>query len=1131
MLDGQVRWAGDGRSRSAAKLPRTRPSRSPPRSKPQKRSIPVTIDPKYAFGQYVGKNLKATVERVTKSTTDDLDELLIRLHTNSKTNVNTNKTRITRSSFSENETKEMDEGDDDDDDDDRYAMEVEERLRKAEERETLVERLAISRRIKIYKRLTRKQRLRETISAQIANNRENAFDAIAEEGDYRTTRTEEGSTKENSGHDLPFLGDTHEEPSVVRKALRKLGEDIFSSSEEDDEFDDFDDDDDVFNGDGIARRGDGLVGMKKKKKRKKKDGPELSTASGSHATRVNIAPTDEDFFHNYANLDDGRMYAQLGQLIKDEDICAEVTTHHLIACISNNLSGTDNHPRVGSDIPVHFSDAFLSSLTTDTFLTEQKSSEKTKQVKCITRTNDSFLLETHALMSQIEQEIQTWNLLYTLSIDRKHDGLASNLREKSNDDDEYTDSRVKWISRRDDDDDDENSRNDSKFSLTLDFTEFSGNEDEALLEYGIEFERCKIENVLMMCYSFSRGKRNQFISRNVREEAFCHFLNPGEAELLLCVCGLKNSSVVPSIIVSRLRQNDVDRLAKIIDEMTIYGVIEEFANFNHLSIRDRNIASHKHAKHIFESTCLMNTSPETPKRRKHDETHRGTEDINVLMRQLMQFTIRDALDVHLEHNLRGGLNPMLHENIAEETKHAEDKKIEYSIFANRETLRKMYQHDHNHRFLSPDISVPWQSPRGLTRVIRVLLVRCINFFMKEINHVIDARAFFFNPWMTIRLCNNLSFITLLNIREDLLRQDEEENDESIVTDNSSVEDDPSVVEKDPSVIEEDEFVVEEEEEHSSIVPTRAEIASLFSTTNDSSSENDDDDHDDDDNDDERVSSMEMHFVRVPFTPEFASAMRTRMENYCMDFYHRCPVVLHCMTGCFLWNPSTCTTEECIGADSLLGLHTWLYHMMRHISIHLIPELLVHNTLYLETSKSHSWRIDRNQLGDIVGNPYPVLWSDEEKMKLFARVHSVYKDSSYLDGGMHYTYLLMLLANMPYFGNRGNYCTLIQHVCTFVVQMNLMLFPHILECFSIHIEDAPPVDKTTLPDTEESGAGIRPVDRTIQYYEPEMCDNNDDDDVDDVGMGDDDDDDDDDDDGMGDEFVSSIGIFCPRPSTT
>jgi hypothetical protein len=1068
-------------------------------------SIPRAIDPVYAFGKYVGNNLKATIEGVTSVPVNELDGSF------------TKETVITRGTFGK-ETS----GDTLTSEESVYEFSEAELLRMSEKRVTRDEKLARLHRRRLYKRLTRRQKLKELIDKEISQDHSSVFSSIAEAGDYRNKDVESAEV---------FVGDAHEEPSVVKNALRKLGGDIFSSSDEEDSWDE----EEFFNDggdDGMEHEETNPLGLKlrKRSRKKKKKGEEASTASGSAAGALDAVPTDENFFRNYGSHGE-RMYSQLGETIKDEDICAEVITHHLIASIKNDAEGgTGNHPKIASDAPALFSDIFLSCLTTDTFLATQPAPGKSgtggmqKTVKSITHTNEAFIMETHALMSQIEQEIQCWNLMDTLnSFTSEYDewyGTVSRERVLEG---------MPW-----------------KFSPPLghgvdipmddgllhleSLSGISGisgidleDDPVALLEYAIEFERAKIENVLKMCFSFSRGKRNQFISRNIREESFCHFLNPGEPEFLLLVCGLKNSSIVPSIIVSRLRQNDVDRLAKIIDEKKVYKMIEEFAQFNDLGIGKKNIASQKYAAYLFEYRCcgkhrgsearLLDTSSVGRARPEH---HASSMEIHTLVQQFSSISLNNVLDVHLSQTLgptmQGGLFNDGEDNDEEftETETETGTENQYSIFPTRPQLRRMHKHEHRCRFLSPDLSAPWQSPRGLVRVVRAILIRCIHYYMKEISHLIDARSFFFNSWMTVKLCNNPTFVNLYAIREGLLmetiRRAERREEIPKGPDGGPLESTIPSSPPGPEHEEDDGELPEMEEGDGEYgekrVPTRQEIASLFSSTVSSSS------HTPSHSESSGTSEAEESRAEVSevlderprifsFTPDFTSIMRARAEDRCMQFYFRCPVVLQCMSGSFLWNPGTCTSKECLGADSLLGFHSWLYDMTHHISSELIPELLIQNAFYLESSKSQTWTLPEH--GSIGAKKIHIglLDSVEDYVSLYASAHNIYGESDYEDKGMHYKYLLMLLGNMPSFGNLGMYCTLAQHLCTFVIHMDVMLFPHILETFSIHMEGSPTKGKPNLADDAETAGldaqasshtgrrrGARPVDPSIRYVEHE-----------------------------------------------
>lgn len=1065
---GSLNEGGGRRGRGSAATTRTPLVKSihPGRKTLRREYIPDSINPIYAFGKYIGNNLKNTVESITNIPLEDLD-LALSKHTEKSIHSILSKNYAGGDTLTSEVSEDLSE----------FNAAVREaktkaRLRKAEKRATREERLLIRQQRQLYTRLIRKQKLSQIINSKIEENNASTFTSIAESADYRGEKiTSSQNYAGNRNKDHPFLGDVDEEPPIVTNKLRKLGGDIFSSSEDDShEFLDSDEEKEEEEEEGI-----GQLSIKKKKGKGRKH--DDSTASGSAAHASKIAPTDESFFQNYVERDE-RAYSQLGEVIKDEDICSEVITHHLIASIKNDgKRGTENHPRISSDAPASFSNIFLSCLTTDGFLTTTTGEKNTqKTVKCITRTNESFLSETHAMLSQIEQEIQTWSMLDTIITKKEQ-----HVNEIS--------CAMSW-------------KHSSPFSMQIEeenvnlslrgilpkgLSEPYESDPIALLEYAIEFERCKIENVLKMCYSFSRGKRNQFISRNIREVSFCHFLNPGEPEFLLQVCGLKNSSIMPSIIVSRLRQNDVDRLAKIIDEMTVYNIIEEFAEFNELNLREKNIASHNHGKYLFYSRGFPDSLEEYPP----DEQNNGETaaiisercitptEIDSLIQHLSGVSIKTTLDAHLTETLTPShfFDGRDDTHISGEEKENFDHHT-YSIFPSRAALRKMYKHDGVHRFLSPDVSVPWQSPRGLVRVIRVILFRCINFYMKEISHLIDARSFFFNSWMTIKLCNNPTFVKLHTLREEIIIQTQKSHDDHLP-------------------VEEGELDSEEEEEGEQQfprIPTREEIASLFSSSSSCSKSTD--------NESERMEEMETmdniereeeeeeeEEIAFLFSPELTACMRSRVENYCMNFYFRCPVVLQCMSGCFLWNPSTCRTEECLGADSLLGIHTWLYEMTRHISASLIPELLAQNAFYLESGKSDTWIITDRSKHDIIMDDNNV----ETLAILYASTHNTYDDSTYPDNGMHYKHLLMLLSNMVLFGNRGVYSTMVEKICIFVIQMNVMLFPHILETFSIHIQgesnmNASPNEKTEgeeLPRAELPYTTVQksiPTDPTIQYVE-------------------------------------------------
>ena len=825
----------------------------------------------------------------------------------------------------------------------------------------------------LHSKITKKQKLLKLINEKINEDTSSVFNSVIDNIDKPNDVTDDTNTK-----NIRFIGDNQDDPYIVKHVMNKIGGNIYSSSSESSE-----------------DMNDECCYTSTKHDENNKEGTQ------EHRKKV---VTDEDFFYNYTKLNTS-LYSQLESKVKDEDLKSEIITHFIISKMENKNKGTSNN--------LKFSNLFLSCLTSDIFLSNKnnktsKTNIHDQCISCITRPNDLFMLESHALLSQMEQELQTWRVvMQTLEHDDEKQSLDSvHLMPWKHKHVPLEDRELKLMKHWDVKED-----------------EF----DFALTEYAIEFERSKIECVLKMCYSFARGKRNQFLSRNFRDESFCYFINPGEAEFLFLACGLTNVSTNPSTIVSRLRGNDVDRLTKIIDETTFYNIINEFASFNELDIYKVNIAPQQHAKYIFNFRCGAARTDHVGTINDHEYKTNEMQKIESLIRGMTTVSLTRMHDYYLVDSLQKGDNAH-HPGEKEKEKEKEIEKIVYSEFPSKLTLNALYSHDRKYSFLSQNSSILWKSPRGMLRIIKTMLFRCINFYMKEISHLLDARCFFFNVYMTIRLCNDMTFLKLSEMRKKILKntkKNEKESDESDGEYNNNNQ---------PK---------RKQNKDVSRIPTLGDIAELLGDKQETNNDGVDNEESTEEENEENSDDKKIFC----FTLEFCSLMKARFEDVCCDFYYNIPVVLQCLSGSYLWNPKTCVTKECLGGDSLLGFHTWLHEMMLHMSKYLIPELLAQTKFHDEYSRSKKWSVCNNGLARYVDENNTL-----ELVSLYISNSSVYHNSKYKDGGMFYKYLLVLISNIPRFGHGSNFTFITQYICTFVVQMCVMLYPHLLEMFSIHIEE-------------------------------------------------------------------------------
>jgi len=717
-------------------------------------------------------------------------------------------------------------------------------------------------------------------------------------------------------------GDTESQPMMVRLSLNRGSNmlDYSSGSEDGDEVD-------------------------KEKKNKKKEN------------------TNDNFFDSRTKKD-ASIYKDFGRDITDHELAEEILCRSIMSKISTE--GLE-------DVPGFLKSIFFPCLSTTVEVNKSLDTPTMFHATMVTSTNRSFLVETHAMLCEMDEEIRAWNTMRFLS---SEEWPSTNGNE--------------W---RDPEDP-------SRFvtsSMTVNSLPryISESVDEK-----IAFEKCKIQSALSWAYDFCNGKRNQFISRNIRELFFTQYLLPGEAEIMLNVNHLKHSSIVPSIIVSRLR-NDVERLDKLIYDFTLYNTMEEFARENGLSIRDGNQGSVKFAKHI-------HGREEEEEREKEDDVSlpRAPSLIQSFHRAMDMFRECSLRDILESHDIDGrDERRMLREEEKEEEK-------DYDIFhPSQKYLSYLSQYAPSMTYLNPSVSISWKSPRGIVQVVRVILLQCMEFFMKEIHHTLEAKRFFFTKRMTLRLMNDPMFMEALDERE----MEEEEG----------------------------------EEEEGSDIPSRRDLYQLLNPTDPIPPPLEEID----------VSS------NVHLYASFRFFMQNRFEIHCQRFYHCFPITLYCMTTSFIFWPRECVARECTGADSLMGYYSWIDASVTYISQHMIPHLLTnfYLTVYDErqffASMSHVlWNVRRST--DMM-----------ERMKRLERAYrekfTRFSQSGYKDGGMHYRFLLMLLSKMPKFGGKDKYSVMCSYACTAVIRLARLMYPDILERNFIHIP--PPnfaAPETTVEDDEE-----------------------------------------------------------------
>ena len=634
---------------------------------------------------------------------------------------------------------------------------------------------------------------------------------------------------------------------------------------------------------------------------------------------------NDNFFESKTKKD-ASIYADFGRTVTDHELAEEILCRSVMSKVATE--GV-------VDVPEFLKSVFLPCISTTVQVT--KTLGTTFHSTIVTSTNRSFLVETHAMMCEMDEEIRAWNTLKFLC----------------NDTWPSTDGR-KW-------------REPEDFLISIQSIPRYMNEN---VDEKIAFERGKIQSALSWAYDFCNGKRNQFISRNIRELFFTQYLLPGEAEIMLNVNHLKHSSIVPSIIVSRLR-NDVERLDKLIYDFTLYNTMEEFARENGLSIPEGNQASVKLAKHI-------------------QEGKEGEESGDTRVPSLIQ-SFHRAMDMFKECSVRDMLEShIIGESGGIEEEEEEGGEEDHNVFhPSQKYLAYLSQYAPSMTYLNPSVSIAWKSPRGIVQVVRVILLQCMEFFMKEIHHMLEAKRFFFTKRMTLRLMNDPIFMEVLDQREEGEEEEEEE------------------------------------------IPSRRDLYRILNHTDPSPI----------------VEEIEFS-SNVHLYASFRFFMKNRFEIHCQRFYHCFPIVLYCMTSSFIFWPRECIARECTGADSLMGYYSWIDASVTYISKHMIPHLLAnfYLTVYDERQFFHSMS---HVLGSVRRN-VDTLERMKILERAYRGRFTRFSQSGYKDGGMHYRFLLMLISKMPKFGGKDKYSVVCSYTCTAVIKLARLMYPDILERNFIHI---------------------------------------------------------------------------------
>jgi hypothetical protein len=741
-----------------------------------------------------------------------------------------------------------------------------------------------------------------------------------------STRPRSGSTHSEHTHDgQRALGDTLEKPTMVKKSLNlgtNMLDDSSTSSDDEEESDD----------------GGSVPGKRQREE-------------------------EEEFFES-RTANDALIYSEFGKSVTDKELSEEVLCRWIMATVANQ--GVQ-------DVPTFLKARFLPCLST--FVNVSRRGEMV-DATMVTSTNRDFLVETHAMMCEMDEEIRAWNTLMVLE-----DGVwpVSN--------------GGRWRNPED-----PTSMFESNHTIL-----------PQTVDEKIAFERGKVESALSWAYDFCKGKRNQFISRNIRELFFIQYLLPGEAEIMLMVNHLKHSSIVPSVIVSRLR-DDVERLDKLIYDFTLYNTIEEFARENGLSIHDGNKASIRLGKNIQEGPTMTKEPSDVPQEPSLIQSyHRAIDAFKDLsVRDMLQAHItldeppidafaRSPIDAFARSPIdtfaRSPIDAFARSPIDGDPDFALNSDTDPVIHPTAEYLGYLSRFAPPMTFLNPTVSVGWKSPRGIVQVVRIILLQCVEFFMKEIDSGLDSKRFFFTKRMTLSLVNDPEFIRAVDVRE----SPEESGDSG---------------DSDEAPLDSDVYTLLHQDDPPEVYPSTVE-------------------------------------PDVRMYARFRMFMDNRFEMHCQRLYHGFPITLYCMTSSFVFWPQECVARECLGADSLLGYYSWLDASVTYISEYLIPDLVAHFHLSV---------YDEQQIFRSI--PMRCIRQCSDSVEKMKRLEKAYRSrytrhtrSLYKDGGMHYVFLLKLIEKMPMFGGDGRYAHACSHTCSAVIKMSRLMYPDILERNFIHVPPA------------------------------------------------------------------------------
>jgi hypothetical protein len=395
-------------------------------------------------------------------------------------------------------------------------------------------------------------------------------------------------------------------------------------------------------------------------------------------------------------------------------------------------------------------------------------------------------------------------------------------------------------------------------------------------------------------------------------------------------------------------------------------------------------------------------------------------------------------------------------------------------------LERLSMYSPNISFINPSVSIAWKSPRGIAQVVRIVLLQCVEFFMKTIHHSLEAKRFFFTKRMTIRLMCDPVFIQAVDKREmttvlSRLREEDEDSDK-IPKEGEYHAPDPSDV-----------FELLHPSSHSS---HEGELLNPSSSSSSSHGTREGIEPDGD-----RDPDLLSHYnslsvptaVNMKTYASFRFYMQNRFEIICQRFYHRFPIVLYCMTSSFIFFPETCVAMECKGADELLGYYSWLNASIEYISHNFLPYIFAHFNLTI--------RKDTQIIQDMIPVMNRSYMDNIEKMKKMEQHQmskwSIYNNSPYPDGGIHYKFLLMLIDKFPSFGQENNYCKMCSFVCKVVVQLSYLLYPDLLEKNHIHIPPPPQSENESThrfsgPSSQELFQELRDVSQSTGERRTESC---------------------------------------------